>query len=100
MPLWNVEDIVKDRNVSLNHTNSVDIDFDLSTNACTSINDFPKGKGLKIAHLNIRSLRNKVDDLQLYLKENPYEILTLSETWLSENICNSLLQIDGYHLKD
>ena len=55
MPLWNVEDIVKDRNVSLNHTNSVDIDIDL--------------------------------------------ILTLSETWLSENICNSLLQIDGYHFE-
>ena len=72
--------------------------IDLSTNTCTSINDFPKGKGFKIANLNIRRLRNNVEDLQFYLKQNPYEILT-HETWLSEKNCNSLLLIDGYHFE-
>ena len=35
-----------------------------------------------MAHINIRSSRNKEMELSLFLKENDIDILTLNETWL------------------
>ena len=58
--------------------------------------EFPVDKGIKIAHLNIRSLRNKVIDLQQLLINNPYDILCLSETWLDEDITDNMITIPGY----
>ena len=49
--------------------------------------------------INVRSLRNKVDDLKLFLEAIPYEILSITETWLCEDICYNLLQIDGYRFE-
>ena len=40
---------------------------------------------LKLAHINIRSCRNKVAEISLFLKENDIDILTLNETWLKSN---------------
>ena len=44
-------------------------------------------------HLNIRSLMNKVDDLQQYLAEieDNFSVIGISETWLDNNI-QSLVQ--------
>ena len=49
-----------------------------------------------LAHLNVRSLANKVADLQNWLSNNPYDLLGLSETWLTEEHSDSLLSIKGY----
>ena len=43
-------------------------------------------RGLTISHLNVRSLRNKVDQISQYLSSNPIDIFSMSETWLDENI--------------
>ncbi len=47
---------------------------------------FPSNRGLKIAHLNVRSITNKIDSLRLLLLNNPFDVLTISETWLTKNI--------------
>ena len=65
----------------------------LSPNVAT---EFPEEKGIKIAHLNIRSLKNKTADLTLFLKTNPFDFLSLSETWLNTDIPNNEVSIDGY----
>ena len=40
---------------------------------------------LKLAHINIRSCRNKEVEISLFLKENYIDILTLNETRLKNN---------------
>jgi hypothetical protein len=54
------------------------------------------GKGLKIAHLNIQSLRNKVDHLNILLHKSNIDCLCLTETWLTENDDDAVLKIDDY----
>ena len=40
---------------------------------------------LKLAHVNIRSCRNKELEISVFLKKNDIDILTLNETWLKNN---------------
>ena len=61
-----------------------------------SLSNFPKDKGIKIAHLNIRSLKNKTADLEQFLRSNPYDLLGISETWLDADISSDTISIDGY----
>ena len=56
------------------------------------------GKGLRFAHLNIRSLRNKIDHLQLFLYENDVDVFCLTETWLNDDFGNDDVLIDGYNM--
>ena len=55
-------------------------------------------KGLRMAHLNVCSLRNKVHDVQNILLDHNLHILALSETRLDDTIDNSLLHIEGYSI--
>ena len=54
-------------------------------------------KGLHIYHLNIHSLRNKLDELPLFSSEYKPYVLSLNETWLDENISDDELH-DELHL--
>lgn len=54
-------------------------------------------KGLKIAHLNVCSLRNKIQDITGILGNNLH-ILAISETHLDATIDDSLLYVNGYLL--
>ena len=54
-------------------------------------------KGLKIAHLNISSLRNKIISVTNLLADGIH-ILALSETHLDETISDNLLAIQGYKI--
>ena len=49
-----------------------------------SLTSFNSSK-LKLAHINIRSCRNKEVEMSLLLKENDIDILSLNETWLKSN---------------
>ena len=61
--------------------------------------DIRNTRGLKIAHLNVRSLRNKVDLLRLEQFDNvAIDVLTLSETWLDSNIQDSEICLLGFTL--
>ena len=57
-----------------------------------------KVRGLKIAHLNVQSLRPKIEQLRLLLAEHEIHVLTLSETWLHDGICDAEINIDCYTL--
>ena len=59
---------------------------------------FLKSRGLKSAHINIRSILGKMDTLKISLNENPFDVLTISETWLTSNISDDEISIPGYSL--
>ena len=65
-----------------------------------TLKDIKSTRGLKIAHLNIRSLRNKTDALRLERIHNKtIDILTLSETWLivkslNQTICTGVYKLE------
>lgn len=61
-----------------------------------SVRDFTQCRGLKIAHWNIRSVYPKLDSLKLWLLNQPFDVLTLSETWLKPSIRDREIQIPGY----
>ena len=62
-----------------------------------SLEDVRSSRGLRIAHLNIRSLRNKSDSLCLEgLDNRTIDILTLSETSLDDCYEDSHVTIPGY----
>ena len=53
---------------------------------------------LVIAHINIRSMRNKVDELQLLLKRLSIDRMCVSETWLDDTITDNTVNIAGYDI--
>ena len=55
-------------------------------------------KGLKIVHLNIRSLRYKINNLRTWVTQHKPNIITVSETWLYELISDASMKIDNYVL--
>ena len=62
-----------------------------------TLDDIRNTRGLKIAHLNIRSLVHKTDSLRLEgIDSKTLDILTLSETWLEGNICNREINLPGF----
>ena len=57
-----------------------------------------KRNGLKVAFLNIGSLRKHKHELEVILRENDIAIIGLSETRLNEQIEDSELHITGYYI--
>ena len=56
-----------------------------------------KARGLSVIHLNVRSLRGKLDELKIRLCDSKtIDVLTFSETWLQPNISDKEIQILGY----
>lgn len=55
-------------------------------------------KGIKIAHFNIRSLLPKRDTFKLWLDEYVFDVITVSETWLTSNIPSSYLELHEYDI--
>ena len=47
---------------------------------------------------NVRSISNKVDDLDLVLQQNGVDFAGITETWLNSNIPDSAIEIPGYNL--
>ena len=58
--------------------------------------DFPSKRGLRISHLNVRSIIYKMDSIRLMLKDKPFDVFSVSETWLNSDIPDSELAIEGY----
>ena len=55
-------------------------------------------RGLHIAHLNCQSICNKLDYVKLQIKLSGFDIFTLSETWLTQNYPEELLDIPLYDM--
>ena len=58
--------------------------------------DLEKAKGLKLAHLNVRSLINKVDKLRLLLDNSDIDVFSVSETWLTPHLQTDLVTLQGF----
>ena len=50
----------------------------------------------RVGHLNINKLCNKVHSVKELLQHKSLDVLALTETWLSPNIDNNELEIEGY----
>ena len=61
-----------------------------------SVENFTRSRGLKIAHLNVRSLMPKLDSLKILLKNKPFDVFTVSETWLKTSILDNEIHLPGY----
>jgi len=55
-------------------------------------------KGIKIVHLNIRSLIPKIDLLRAWVALHKPNIITLSETWLNSSISDTEINLLNYTL--
>ncbi len=55
-------------------------------------------KGLIFAHLNTRSMRKKMDDIKLLIKNECIDVFTISESWLDTNVSDAEITIPGYTL--
>ena len=54
------------------------------------------GKGLRIVHLNVRSLAKHYDELSVLFRD--YDMILLSETWLNSSFDVKLLKMKGFVL--
>ena len=59
--------------------------------------NLPK-KGLKVAHINVRSLRNKIDDISTLINCEKINVLAVSETHLDHSITDMEVGISGYNI--
>ena len=56
------------------------------------------GKGLRFAHLNIRSLHYKLDHVNMFLHHNDTDVFCITETWLNDDFDDNDMHIDGYNV--
>jgi hypothetical protein len=55
-------------------------------------------RGLKVCHLNVRSLLPKIDTLRQFISKNPFDVIALSETWLKPSTNNAEIDIPNYSI--
>lgn len=55
-------------------------------------------RGLKIGHININRLYNKLDGIRSLLDHFRFDILAISETWLKSDVLDSEINIEGYSI--
>ena len=60
--------------------------------------DVHRNTGLKLAHINARSLYPKLDEIREIVIKSNIDILCISETWLDNTILNSEISIPGYSI--
>ena len=55
-----------------------------------------EAKGFKVAHLNIRSIVKKVDQIRLCLQGSNIDVFSISETWLRPHLNTHLVELQGF----
>jgi len=58
----------------------------------------PKGRGFKMACLNITSLTKHIDELRVVLSNQCVDILAINETKLDDTISDNEITVDGYNI--
>ena len=53
-------------------------------------------KGLKLVHLNVRSLVKKIDQIRVLLEGATIDVVTFSETWLAHHLNSQIIHLEGY----
>ena len=62
----------------------------------TCFDELSQAKGLKITHINVRSIIKKIDQIRLLLADSKIDVLTVSETWLKPHLHSDLISIQGF----
>ena len=62
------------------------------------INHVEKVPGLKIMHLNLRSIKNKFEEIKEIVKRSGAQITCFTESWLHSLDLDSSFYIEGYYL--
>ena len=67
---------------------------------CNTSPKIPKKlkSNIKIGHLNIRSIVNKITELENIIKTNSFDIFCITESWLNDYVSDNDVNIDGYVL--
>ena len=55
-------------------------------------------KDFRIGHINIASLTKYIDQQQIYLQKESFDILSVNETRLDEHIIDSIVNINRYSI--
>ena len=64
----------------------------------TTLDSLRTAKGLKICHLNTRSIVNKIDQFRLHFENSGMDVITVSETWLNKDISSNILEMRNYQI--
>lgn len=60
--------------------------------------EFSSRPGLKVVHLNVRSLMPKIDFIRIWAVSTKADIIAISETWLKKTLSDNDIAIDGYNI--
>ena len=71
---------------------------DLKENNACPLEIIQNLKGFRIGHINIASLTKYIDQLQIYLQKESFDILSVNETRLDEHIIDSIVNVNGYYI--
>ena len=52
--------------------------------------------GLRICHLNVNSIPNKIDEIKYMLKNSPFDIVAFTETHCDDTVSDNELQLDDF----
>ena len=63
---------------------------------CLEIKDVKTLKGIKMVHLNVRSLFNKME--QIWENFKYMDVILISETWLGPAVSDAAISLPGYNL--
>lgn len=53
---------------------------------------------LKIAHINVRAILPKIHVLRNYIISSMFDIIAMSETWLTKLVPDNIIDIDGFRV--
>ena len=69
-----------------------------SSTSFVPLDSFPRSSNgfINCLLLNVRSLRNKINDLSALLLMDSFDIVAMIETWFNDDFSDSELQLDGY----
>ena len=62
----------------------------MATSRCTS------SQSINICHFNARSIRNKMDEISYFTKQNNIHIITISETWLGPEFSDNYINLPNF----
>ena len=82
--------LVEDSTLECLHTHDLELYEDLEPLINT--------QGLKVAHLNVYGLLNKMSEIRFLLQETSFDILGLTETHLNNKIEEDQISVDGYKM--
>lgn len=68
------------------------------TDSSPNISNIKHSDTLSVAHLNVRSIRTGFDEFVNYIHEYGFDVIAITETWLTAGDHNDVFYVPGYRL--